>query len=113
MSAACCSADRYPATCSASLWCSSLITHPPVRIIQRADGLLLAVHSGRNCGDDACLGAPTQGVAQQAGELGVTVGHVARVLHQGCDHTAQSEQTLVDGASLTCAAVLGTRPAGR
>lgn len=45
----------------------------PVCVVKCADGLLLAVHGGCNSSDDAGLGAPSQRVPQQAGELGVTI----------------------------------------
>jgi hypothetical protein len=82
----------------------------PVRIVQRADGLLLALHSGGHCGDDTRLCAATQAITQQACELGVTVGHVAAVLHEGSDHSAQRQEGLINGARFTCTPVLGSGP---
>ena len=83
-----------------------------VGVVQRAQRFLLALHCGGDGGDDASLGLAAQRVAQQAGELGVTVGHVALPLHQRCDHAAQRQQRLVDVACLLGSLVHRARSAG-
>eukprot|EP00983_Pelagomonas_calceolata_P113288 1159968-Pelagomonas_calceolata.AAC.9 len=69
--------------------------------------------AGRDGGNDAGLGAPPEAVAQQARELGVSIRHVAAVLYQRSDHTAQGEQGLVNGAGLACASIFCARPGPR
>lgn len=64
---------------------------------------------GSDRGDDARLGAPPERLLQQPGELGVPVGHVRVVLHEGGDDPAEREQALVDVPGLASARVLGPR----
>ncbi len=74
----------------------------PVGIIQGGQGFLCTMHRGGNCGYDAGFGFATQGIPEQAGQLGITVGHMTRIFHQCSDDTTQGEERLVDQASLVC-----------
>lgn len=78
-----------------------------VCIVERGQRLFCAVHSRRNGRDDAGLGLAAQRVTEQASELGIAVGDMARALHQGRDDTAESEQALVDQPGLDLGMVVG------
>lgn len=74
----------------------------PVSIVKRAQSFFLTLHCRRNGGNDTCFGAATKGVAQQPGQLAVSVRNVSRLLHKCCDDTAKGQQALIDESSLLC-----------
>lgn len=81
--------------------------HRPRRKLQRPDPLPGVLLLGRHAGQQRAAGAPAQGRLQQAGEVGVAVGHVLGALRQRGDAVAQRQQAAVDVRSLPQALALG------
>ena len=62
----------------------------PVGVVEGVEGLLQALDGRGDGGDDAGLGAASEGLAQQPGQLRVSVGHVALLLHCGVDRAGNT-----------------------